>query len=67
MKTSVEIDEKKLALAKTVSRCKTLRDVVDRALDALIAESRRQSMVDLLGTGFFAGDLKEMRRRGSTD
>ena len=67
MKTSVEIDEKKLALAKTLSHCTTLRDVVDKALDALIAESRRQSMGDLLGTGFFTGDLKEMRRRGRPD
>jgi hypothetical protein len=68
MKTSVEIDIKKLELAKRLSRAKTTRDVVDQALDALIARSRRHSMLDILGTGFFVGDLDKMRdRRGDSD
>jgi hypothetical protein len=68
LKTSLEIDEKKLELAKKLSRAKTTREVVDQALDALIARTRRRSMLDILGTGFFVGDLDKMRgRRGDSD
>jgi len=65
MKTSVELDEKKVELAKKLSRAGTLRDLLDQALEALIAQHRRHSVADMLGTGFFDGDLGEMRgRRG---
>lgn len=67
MKTSVLLDEKKVELAKRLSRATTLKELLDKALDALIAQDRRRSVADLLGTGFFEGDLDEMRgRRGRT-
>ena len=63
MKTSVFIDDKKLALAKRLSHVTTLRKVVDQALDAYIAQVRRQSMLELLESGFFKGSLNIMRER----
>jgi hypothetical protein len=70
LKTSVEIDEKKLKLAKKLSpQSSTLRDLVDKALDAYIAKARRESMVEILGTNFFEGNIKKMRgkaRKGKT-
>jgi hypothetical protein len=63
MKTSVELDKSKVEIAKKLSKSSTLRDLLDQALDALIAQSRRHSMDDLLGTDFFEGDLNKMRGR----
>ena len=63
MKTSVELDEKKVALAKKLGMTTTLKDLLDQALDAYIAQARRKSMSELLGTGFFEGNLDTMRER----
>lgn len=64
MKTSVVIDEKKLSLAKKLGNIHTTREVIDKALEAYIAQVRRQSMVNLLGSGFFdqSLSLKQMRK-----
>ena len=63
MKTSVELNKEKVAQAKAATRTSTLKELLDKALDALIAQSRRQAMDDLLGTDFFEGDLDKMRNR----
>ncbi len=63
MKTSVELDASKVEIAKKLSKSSTLRELLDYALDALIAQSRRQAMDDLLGTDFFEGDINKMRGR----
>jgi len=63
MKTSVELDKSKVAMAKKLSNSNTLRELLDNALDALISQSRRHAMDDLLGTDFFEGDLNKMRGR----
>ena len=64
MKTSVVIDEKKLILAKKLGGIHTTREIIDKALESFIAQARRQSMVNLLGTGFFDTSLsvKQMRK-----
>ncbi|MEW6057954.1 MAG: type II toxin-antitoxin system VapB family antitoxin, partial [Bdellovibrionota bacterium] len=59
--TSIELDEDKVALAKKLGRTTTLRELIDQALDAYIARARRTDMAEMLGTGFFEGDLKQMR------
>ena len=63
MKTSVELDKNKVEQAKRFNKNSTLKDLLDKALDALISQSKRQAMDDLLGTDFFNGDLNEMRGR----
>jgi hypothetical protein len=63
MKTSVDLNEAKVKEAKRLTRTATLKELLDKALDALIAQSQRQSMDELLGTGFFEGDLERMRGR----
>ena len=62
MKTSVELDDDKVRLAKKIAAGVTLRDLLDKALDAFIAQARRKSMADMLGTHFFKGKLRTMRR-----
>ena len=67
MKTSVELETEKVELARKLGNVPTLKELLDKALDAYIAQARRHSMAELLGTGFFEGDLKTMRRdRGRT-
>ncbi|MGE4232545.1 MAG: type II toxin-antitoxin system VapB family antitoxin [Bacteriovoracia bacterium] len=63
MKTSVEVDEEKVRLAKQLGHISTLKELLDKSLDAYIALARRKSMLDLLGTDFFSGSLKEMRKK----
>ena len=67
MKTSVELDDKKVALARKLAPVSTLRELIDLALESYISQARRNSMLDLLGSGFFDGNLDEMReKRGRT-
>ena len=61
MKTSVELDEKKVKLAKKLCDSTTLKETLDKALDALISQQRRFSMLDILGTSFYEGSLEKMR------
>lgn len=63
MKTSVEVDGKKVKLAKELTRTETLRELIDKALDELIERSRQIQMMELLGTNFFEGSLAKMRGR----
>jgi hypothetical protein len=63
MKTSVELNDEKVALAKKLGAEKTLKELLDKALDAYISRARRQSMADLLGTHFFSGNLQRMREK----
>lgn len=62
MKTSVELETEKVELARRLGKSSTLKELLDHALDAYIAQARRHSMAALLGTGFFEGDPKQMRR-----
>ncbi len=61
MKTSVELDDRKVALAKKLGESSTLRELLDKSLDAYIAQVRRHSMADLLGTDFFDAKHSDMR------
>ena len=63
MKTSVEIDKEKSDRAKKLGNISTLKELIDLALDAYIAQCRREQMLSLLGTDFFEGDLDKMRKR----
>lgn len=63
MKTSVELNDDKLALARKLGKATTLKQLIDQALDAYIQQMRRRSMAELLGSDFFEGDLNTMRER----
>ena len=70
-KTSVELDESKLELARRLApEAKTMRELLDLALTALIQEQRRKSLCTLLDAGIgWEGDLshlKKMRRSRDT-
>ncbi len=63
MKTSIELDEKKVKLARSLSDANTLRELIDQALDSLIAQQRRNSISNVLGSGLISGSTSQMRGR----
>lgn len=66
MKTSVEIDEEKLKLAKKLGKTNSIKETIHKGLDALITQSRRESMMELLGADFMdpkAPSLEQMRAK----
>jgi len=63
MKIAVELSDSKVALARSLSGAKTIKDILDQALDALIAQNRRKDLAHLLGTDFFDGNLDNLRER----
>ncbi len=63
MKTSVEINPEKLKKALELLKTKSIKKVLDRSLDALIAQTHRESMASMLETSFFDGELDKMRQR----
>lgn len=66
MKTCVELNKEKVELAKSLTSVTVMRELLDKALDAYIAKARRNSLLSMLGTEFFEGDVQVMRKqRGS--
>jgi len=50
MKTSIELDEVKLDLARKLGKTHSIKETIHKALDALITQSRREAMLELLGS-----------------
>lgn len=63
MKTSVVLDPEKVQLAKKLGQVFTIRELLDKALDAYIAIARRKSVAEMIGTGFFERSLNKIRGR----
>lgn len=57
-KTTVEIDEKKLEIAMSLSPVKSLKQLIGAALDAYIQRQERLSFKDLVGSEFWSGDIR---------
>lgn len=52
-KRYIELDGQKVELAFRLGKALTLMELLDQALDICIAQARRHSMANLLGTGFW--------------
>jgi len=62
MRTNINIDERLMSQARRLTRLRTKREIVHRALELLV---ERESLKDILkyrGSGIWQGDLKRMRR-----
>jgi len=64
MRTNIDLDEALLAKAIEASGAKTKREAVNRGLEALIRQSRKKDLLDLVGRiDFEPGyDHKQTRR-----
>lgn len=62
MRTNIEIDNDLMDSALQLSKIKTKKEVVKRALENFIKELRRKEMLKLRGKVEWEGDLDEMRQ-----
>lgn len=61
-RTNIDIDEGLIRKARKLTRLKTKRQIVDRALELLVRSETRKGLLRYYGTGIWKGDLKTSRR-----
>lgn len=61
-RTNIDIDESLIRKARKLTRLKTKRQIVDRALELLVRTESRKGILRYYGTGVWEGDLKASRR-----
>ncbi len=62
MRTNINIDDRLLAQARKLTRLHTKREIVHRALEALVQSEARKVILLYRGSGLWRGDLKALRR-----
>ncbi len=62
-RTNIELNDQLVREARRLTRLKTKRAIVDRALELLVRTERRKGLLRYFGRGIWKGDLREMRRR----
>ena len=61
-RTNIEIDEGLIRKARKLTRLKTKRQIVDKALDLLVRSESRKGILQYYGSGVWKGDLRTSRR-----
>jgi Arc/MetJ family transcription regulator len=61
-RTNIEIDDTLIRKARKLTRLRTKRAIVDRALELLVRTETRKGMLSYYGSGIWGGDLKASRR-----
>ena len=61
-RTNIVIDETLVRKARKLTRLKTKREIVDRALEVLVRSESRKGILRYYGTGIWKGDGKALRR-----
>ncbi|MBZ5630236.1 MAG: type II toxin-antitoxin system VapB family antitoxin [Acidobacteriia bacterium] len=61
-RTNIDIDEGLIRKARKLTRLKTKRQIVDRALELLVRSETRKGILRFYGSGIWQGDLKVSRR-----
>jgi len=62
MRTNIDIDESLVRQARKLTRLKTKRQIVDKALELLVRSERRKGILRYYGSGNWKGDPKALRR-----
>jgi Arc/MetJ family transcription regulator len=62
MRTNIVIDDRLLSRARKLTRLRTKREIVTRALELLVETEARKAILRYRGAGIWEGDLKAMRR-----
>jgi Arc/MetJ family transcription regulator len=62
MRTNINIDDRLLARARKLTRLRTKREIVHRALEVLVQSEARKGILLYRGSGIWEGNLKAMRR-----
>jgi len=61
-RTNIEIDESLVRKARKLTRLKTKREIVDKALELLVRSESRKGILRHYGTGIWKGNVIVMRR-----
>ncbi len=61
-RTNIDLDEDLLRKAQKLTRLKTKRAVVHKALEALVRAEKRKAFLRYYASGIWKGDLSAMRR-----
>jgi Arc/MetJ family transcription regulator len=61
-RTNIEIDDGLIRKARKLTRLKTKRQIVAKALDLLVRSESRKGILRYYGGGIWEGDLKRSRR-----
>lgn len=61
-RTNIELDDELVQKARKLTRLKTKREIVGRALELLVRSESRKGILRYYGSGIWKGDLKKMRR-----
>ena len=61
-RTNIDIDEGLIQKARKLTRLKTKRQIVDKALDLLVRSESRKGILKYYGSGIWQGDLRQSRR-----
>ncbi len=56
------LDDRLVRQARRLTRLKTKREIVDKALELLVRSERRKGILRYFGSGVWSGDVKRMRR-----
>ena len=62
-RTNIVIDDSLIRKARELTRLRTKRQIVDRALDLLVRSESRKGILKYYGSGIWQGDLKASRRK----
>ena len=62
-RTNIVINDGLVRKARKLTRLKTKREIVDKALELLVRSESRKGLLRHYGTGIWKGDLKAMRRK----
>jgi Arc/MetJ family transcription regulator len=61
-RTNIELDDKLIRQARKLTRLKTKRAIVDKALELLVRSESSKGILAFQGSGIWKGDLKRMRK-----
>lgn len=61
-RTNIDLDEALMKKAQKLTRLRTKRQVVNRALELLVRSESRKGILRYYGAGIWEGDLKASRR-----
>jgi Arc/MetJ family transcription regulator len=62
MRTNINIDDHLLSQARRLTRLRTKRAIVHRALEVLVESERRKGILRFRGSGIWEGNMKALRR-----
>ncbi len=61
-RTNIDLDDRLVRRARTLTGLKTKRAVVHKALEVLVRAEARKGILKFYGAGVWKGSLKRMRR-----